>query len=84
MFSMPKLIHDRAEHIRKKNPDMPESEAWAIATQQSHALGKSPKGYGTAEGKREAKEKYSTPSDDEKRANPNVLKKLAQKIIFNK
>lgn len=67
-----------------RNPNMSESEAWAIATQQSHALGKSPKGYGTDEGKSVAKEKYSTPSDDEKRANPDILKKLAQKILFNK
>jgi hypothetical protein len=81
---MPKFIHDRAQHIMDKNPSMSESEAWAIATQQSHALGKSPEGYGTAEGRRAAKEKYSTPSNDEKRANPDVLKKLAQKILFNK
>ncbi len=31
---MPKWIHDRAAHIRAKNPDMPESESWAIATNQ--------------------------------------------------
>jgi hypothetical protein len=31
---MPKWIHDRAKHIRAKNPDMPESESWAIATNQ--------------------------------------------------
>lgn len=81
---MPKFIHDRAQHIMDKNPSMSESEAWAVATQQSHALGKSPKGYGTDEGKRVAKKKYSTPSNDEKIANPDVLKKLAQKILFNK
>lgn len=66
-----------------RNPSMSESEAWAIATQQSHALGKSPKGYGTDEGKRVAKEKYST-FFDEKTTNSGVLKKLAQKILFNK
>lgn len=54
---MPKFIHDRAQHIMDKNPSMSESEAWAIATLQSHALGKSPEGYGTAEGRRAAKEK---------------------------
>lgn len=32
---MPKWIHDRAEHIMRKNPQMPKSEAWAIATNQS-------------------------------------------------
>jgi hypothetical protein len=47
---------------------MPESESWAIATQQSHALGKSPKGYGTSEGRHTAKAKYDTPGDDVKAA----------------
>lgn len=80
---MPKFIHDRAEHIMKKNPKMSESEAWAIATQQSHALGKSPEGYGTEEGKQKAKDKYSSPKDDEKMADPkSTMKKLAKKIIF--
>lgn len=58
---MPAWIHDRAEHIRKKNPSMPEGQAWAIATQQSHAAGKTPRGYGTPEGKKKAKQKYSGP-----------------------
>lgn len=70
---MPQWIHNRAEHILVKNPDMAKSTAWAIATQQSHALGKSPKGYGTSEGKHEAKEKYTTPKDDKKTANPGNL-----------
>ena len=70
---MPEFIHQRAKHISAKNPSMPESEAWAIATQQSHALGKSPKGYGTTEGRYEAKEKYTTPKDDKKAANPGHL-----------
>lgn len=51
---------------------MPESESWAIATQQSHAVGKSPKGYGTAEGRQKAKEKYDTPGDDKKTADPKT------------
>ena len=55
---MPQWIHDRADHIRAKNPGMPKSESFAIATQQAHAAGKAPKGYGTAEGKRTAKKKY--------------------------
>lgn len=67
---MPSWIHDRAEHIRAKNPGMPESESWAIATQQSHATGHSPKGYGTAQGRSEAKAKYRTPGDDVQTANP--------------
>lgn len=51
---------------------MPEGEAFAIATQQSHALGKSPKGYGTSEGRRTAKAKFNTPKDDVKAANPKT------------
>lgn len=49
---------------------MPESESWAIATQQAHATGHTPRSYGTAEGKREAHEKYKTPGDDEQKAAP--------------
>lgn len=67
---MPQWIHDRARHIQAKNPEMPESQAFAIATQQSHAVGKTPKGYGTAEGRKKAKRKYSTPGDDKKTADP--------------
>jgi hypothetical protein len=66
-------MHQRAEHILAKNPSMPKSEAFAISTQQMHALGKSPKGYGTAGGRLEAKKKYNTPSDDKKQANPGHL-----------
>jgi hypothetical protein len=58
---MPKWVHDRAKHIEAKNPSMPESEAFAIATQQAHAIGKSPKGYGTPMGRHVAKEKYDDP-----------------------
>jgi len=58
---MPAWIDQRAKHIREKNPDMDESTSWAIATQQAHKLGKTPKNYGTAEGKREAKVKYDKP-----------------------
>lgn len=67
---MPAWLHARAEHILRKNPQMPKSQAFAIATQQSHALGKSPKGYGTEEGRTEAKRKYKTPNDDTKTADP--------------
>jgi hypothetical protein len=73
---MPQWIHNRAEHILAKNPSMPKSKAFAIATQQSHAVGKSPKGYGTVEGRREAKAKYPTPKDDKKMANPSSLDSL--------
>ena len=78
---MPKWIHDRAEHILAKNPSMPKSQAFAIATQQSHALGKSPKSWGTEEGREKAKAKYKTPSDDKKTANPGNLK--SEKMAMN-
>jgi len=65
---VPEWLHDRAKHILRKNPDMPEGEAFAIATQQAHALGKTPKSYGTPTGKHVAKEKYDTPGDDAKTA----------------
>jgi hypothetical protein len=68
---MPKWIHDRAQHLMARNPKMSESQAWAIATQQSHSLGKTPKSYGTVEGRRAAKAKYDTPKDDEHTANPD-------------
>lgn len=77
---MPKWIHDRAEHILAKNPSMSESKAWAIATQQAHALGKSPKEYGTSEGRSEAKSKYDTPKDDTRTANPGNLN--SKKVAF--
>lgn len=51
---------------------MSESQAWAIATQQSHASGNSPKGYGTKEGRKKAKEKYHhKPSSYEQAADPS-------------
>ena len=75
---MPKWIHDRAEHIRRKNPGMDKSQAFAIATQQSHATGHTPKGYGTAEGKSEAKAKYDEPkSAYEQKADPSHKEKSA-------
>ena len=60
---MPAWIHDRAKRIQSSNPDMPESEAWAIATQQSHATGHTPKSYGTKQGRKVAKMKYDDPKD---------------------
>jgi hypothetical protein len=79
---MPAWIHDRAEHLLAKNPDMNKSTAFAVATQQSHALGKSPKGYGTAEGRRVAKAKFDTPGDDVKTAVSNewIRDRLRQAI----
>lgn len=70
---MPEWMHNRAEHILAKNPSMPKSEAFAIATQQMHAGDHGPKGYGTAEGKRTAKAKFNTPKDDVQKSNPGGL-----------
>ena len=70
---MPQWIHDRAEHILAKNPSMDKSQAFALATQQSHVVGKTPKSYGTVEGRQVAKAKYKTPKDDKKKANPGNL-----------
>lgn len=78
---MPEWIHDRVTHIKAKNPDMPEGEAWGIATNQAHALGKSPKNYGTAEGRANAKQIYKTPADDEHKANPKMEKKSAEIMV---
>jgi hypothetical protein len=53
---------------------MDKGTAFAIATQQSHATDKTPKGYGTEEGKSEAKSKYKDPGSMEKKPNPGNLK----------
>lgn len=80
---MPQWIHDRARHIQAKNPGMAESTAFAIATQQAHATGKSPKGYGTTEGREQAKAKYTTPKDDTKTADPGGIGKEAFFRVIN-
>jgi hypothetical protein len=64
---MPEWMHNRAEHILAKNPSMPKSEAFAIATQQMHSLGKGPKGYGTPEGRATAKAKFNMSAKMEKK-----------------
>lgn len=58
---MPKWIHERARHIQAKNPGMSEQVAFAVATQQAHKLKKTPKGYGTSEGKKKALSKFDKP-----------------------
>ncbi len=65
---MPAWVLNRAERILQKNPDMDKGEAFAIATQQAHALGKTPQGYGTSEGRRTAKKKYRSPAAYQKTA----------------
>lgn len=58
---MPAWLHERARHLQSKNSDMPTGQAFAIATQQSHKLNKTPKNYGTSEGRAVAKAKYQLP-----------------------
>lgn len=79
---MPEWIHNRVEHLLAKNPSMPKGEAFALATQQGEALHKTPKGFGTPEGRREAKAKYSTPKDDKKTANPGGLEGVKMAEAF--
>lgn len=74
---MPQWIHDRAKHIQESGDliarygkEKGERMAWAVATQQAHALKKSPKSWGTAEGRRDARAKYPTPRDDVHTARP--------------
>lgn len=82
---MPKWIHDRADHIRAKNPGMPKSESFAIATQQAHASGNTPKNFGTPEGKREAKQKYDKPkSEYTQTADPSSKSKTSSSLAFLK
>ena len=88
---MPAWIHNRAEHLLAKNPSMDKSKAFAIATQQSHKMGKSPKGYGTKAGKKDARVKYNKPRKEYVRgANPGKLesakmaamrRKLAEDLV---
>lgn len=75
---MPQWIHDRAKRIMESTKEQygkekGEQVAFALATQQAHATGKSPKKwhgkpFGTPEGKREAKDKYDEPSKMQKSA----------------
>ena len=59
-----KWIYQRAARLRAKNPDMDESTSFAVATQQAHKVGKSPKRFRTAEGVATAKAKMSGPLEE--------------------
>lgn len=59
-----KWIHDRAHRIMSDSPDTPKSVAYAIATQQGHKVGKSPKAFRTSRGVREAKAKFQLPKKE--------------------
>jgi len=60
---MPEWIHDRQKHIKRKNPDIDESLAWAIATEQAYATDKAPSGYGTKKSRKRSKKKYKKSPD---------------------
>jgi len=84
---MPEWLHSRAKHIldkgdlqEKYGPEKAKQIAFGVATQQSHALGKTPKDYGTAKGKREAKQKYHHPSTMTKTADPKESSDLSRMI----
>lgn len=59
-----KWIHDRAHRIMEESPGTPKSMAYAVATQQGHKVGKSPKGFRTSQGVREAKSKFRLPKKE--------------------
>jgi len=59
-----KWIYRRASRLRESNPDMSESTSFAIATQQAHKVGKSPKRFRTPEGVATAKAKMSGPTKE--------------------
>jgi len=59
-----KWIHDRAHRIMSESPDTKKETAYAVATQQAHKVGKSPKGFKTSAGVQEAKQKYGLPKKE--------------------
>jgi hypothetical protein len=59
-----KWIHDRAHRIMEDNPETKKEVAYAIATQQAHKVGKSPKGFRTPQGVHDAKQKYDEPKSE--------------------
>lgn len=62
---------------------MPKSQAFAIATQQSHATGHTPQGYGTAEGRRKAKKKYDAPKKSYvQTADPSSKSKTSSLVLL--
>lgn len=78
-----KWIHDRAHHIMAKNPGMAKSIAYAVATQQAHKVGKSPRTFRTAEGVRAAMAKHVFPKKfyKKKAASADVaLRRLKQLV----
>lgn len=76
-----KWIHDRAHHIMDKSPEIDKGVAYAVATQQAHKVGKSPKKFRTSEGVRAAKAKHPFPkSFYKKTASDEKVKKAFLKL----
>ena len=80
---MPAWIHDRAMKLKKQMedtypPEKAKQVAFAIATQQAHKTGKSPKTFGTSEGRSEAMAKFDKPKSEYKKT---AMDKLALDLI---
>jgi hypothetical protein len=58
----------------KYGPEKGKSVAYAIAVQQAHKTGKSPKGFRTPKGVREAKKKYDRPKGDYRKTAEDMTK----------
>lgn len=74
--------HDRAKHIRKKNPDLPEGAEYGIAQLQEVAVGKEKDHGGKVKPstKQKAKKKHKkSPSSYEQKAAPKSKKKKSKK-----
>lgn len=78
-----KWIHDRAHRVLNKGDlqdrygDKAKNVAYAIATQQAHKMGRTPKkkgGYGTKMGRRIAKAKYDQPRREYKKTAEDMTK----------
>jgi hypothetical protein len=73
-------IHDRAHRIMKDG-DTPKNVAYAIATQQGHAVGKSPKRFRTPVGVARAKSKYDQPGGYRKTASDREVRMLSPDYV---
>jgi hypothetical protein len=88
---MPEWSHTRAKHLipemkKTYGPEKAKEVAHAVATMQSHALGKSPrtfhgKPFGTARARHEAKQKYDQPSKMQKAAFMDLVAPLISRPL---
>lgn len=79
--------HDRAKHIRKKNPDLPEGAEYGIAQLQEVAVGKEKEHGGKVKSytKTKAKKKHKkSPSSYESKAAPKSKKSKSKKSTKRK